>query len=890
MECYKIEDLRFSYPATDKPALDGIGFFVNKGEFVTLCGLSGSGKSTLLKHLKPSLKPHGTVSGTILYSGKPIEELSVRQQAEEIGFVMQSPDNQSITDKVWHELVFGMENLGLSQTDIRKRAAETASFFGIEKWFDRSVDELSGGQKQILNLASVMVTQPSVLILDEPTSQLDPIASGEFIAMLKKINSELGVTVILSEHHLNDVFAISSRIIVMDNGRIIADDRPERIPHYLYERNDPVFLSMPVPARLFTYLDNGKKQAPMTVAEGRAWISDFCKNHPFHESDLDSSDNKRSEPLIKLKNLWFRYDRTGDDVIKGLDLNVYPGELLTILGGNGAGKTTLLSLLSGVLHPYRGSVYLNGKKCRLTSDEKFRIALLPQNPQTLFVGKTVLEDLEEMLDMAESSDTEKKRKNLNNIIKLCHLEKLLDRHPYDLSGGEQQRAAIAKLLLTDPRVLLLDEPTKGLDRAFQSELARILNTLASQGTAVIMVSHDIEFSSLFSHRCALLFRGQIICTDTPRRFFCGNGFYTTAVCRMTKDIIRNTVTVDDVLSAFSADNEHVRFSNNDPAHTDNDTFPDTDKEDKNSKTSGRSKKKKSLFKAVVSVLLFITMNYFLLSTAGLIKTSFPASFPFCSYILLFFSGIMFLASLGSRRRSIAVVRKKPEWKRILVSVIVILVIVPVTVTAGVFIFDESKYLFISLLVMFEGAVPFYVWFEKRSVQTREIVLIAVICAMCVSGRALFYMLPEFKPVTALIIIAASSLGCEFGFLIGSVTMLVSNVFFGQGIWTPWQMFSMGLIGFAAGAIFSLKRIPINRITLALFGFSAAYIIYGGIMNPATLLLSGTPVTAESLAAVFGFGLPIDTVHAVSTAAFLYLGAEPIIEKLERIKRKYGILV
>lgn len=890
MECYQIKNLSFKYPDSDRMALDNISFTVNKGEFIIVCGLSGSGKSTLLRHLKPSLQPHGTRSGLLHYSGDPIESLSIRQQAGEIGFVTQSPDNQSITDRVWHELVFGMENLGFSQKDIQKRASETASFFGIEKWFDKAVDELSGGQKQILNLASVMVLQPSVLILDEPTSQLDPIACSEFIAMLKKINSELGVTIILSEHHLNEIFTVSSRVIVMSDGKIVADDRPDVIPCILYKRKDPVFLSVPVPARLFSYLEENKKQVPMTVSEGRDWLTAFCREHTFNETELTDTANKKTEPIIKLKKLWFRYDRAGDDVLKDLELNVYPGEILTILGGNGAGKTTLLSLISGVLQPYRGSVYLNGKKARSISDKKIRIALLPQNPQALFVHKTVLEDLEEMLDISSEADKNKNQEELRKVIGLCRLEKLLDRHPYDLSGGEQQRAAIAKLLLTKPGVLLLDEPTKGLDCAFQSELARILNMLASQGTAVVMVSHDIEFSALFSHKCAMLFHGGIVCIDTPKRFFYGNSFYTTCVCRMTRDIIRYTVTVDDVLKAFSAGEEKDRFGHDDTKDFRN--IIDNEKKErvKNNVRSCKHEKKRTPFKKAVSLCLFLLMNFFLFNTAGLIKPDFMGNNSGISYILLFFSEMLFFLSLGGKRKSIRIERRKPEWKRRMISIIVILIAVPLTVAAGVFVFDESKYLFISLLIMFESVVPFYVWFEKRSIQARELVLISVICAMCVAGRALFYMLPEFKPVTALIIISASSLGSEFGFLIGSVTMLVSNIFFGQGIWTPWQMFTMGLIGFLSGSVFRLRFVPLNRVTLAIFGFSAAYIIYGGIMNPAALLLSRTPVTAESLISVYSFGLPVDTVHAVSTAVFLYLGAEPIIEKLERIKRKYGILV
>ena len=253
------------------------------------------------------------------------------------------------------------------------------------------------------------------------------------------------------------------------------------------------------------------------------------------------------------------------------------------------------------------------------------------------------------------------------------------------------------------------------------------------------------------------------------------------------------------------------------------------------------------------------------------------------------SALVFMFSLRKSVRNISIVPCGRSIKRIAVSVATVLVAVPVTIIMGVYWFNDSKYLFISLLVLVESILPFYIIFEKRPVQTRELVLIAVLCALCVTGRAAFYMLPAFKPVTALVIICAAALGSESGFMIGSVSMLASNVFFGQGIWTPWQMFTMGLIGFVAGILFSGRLLPVNKITLSAFGFVSVFLIYGGIMNPASLILSRTPINQETLLSVYAFGLPIDTIHAVSTAVFLFIGAEPVITKLERVKKKYGLI-
>lgn len=883
MECIKVENLSFTYPGANKKALDNISFTVSEGEFITVCGLSGSGKSTLLRQLKPVSAPYGEKTGNIYFKNKSVDELGIREQASEIGFVMQSPDNQSITDKVWHELAFGLENLGLSSYEIQKRTAETASFFGIEGWFEKSVDKLSGGERQILNLASVMVMQPAVLILDEPISQLSPVAAEEFIFMLKRINTELGTTVIVSEHELEGFLSVSSSVIVMSEGTIIAQDSPESIGKILYDKRDAVFMSLPSYVRIYEYLESGIN-TPVSVLKGREWLKQYSAEHIPRKPAPHKMPVHNGKPIIELKDIWFRYEKNSEDILKGLNLNIYSGEHLALLGGNGAGKTTMLSVLCGILRQYRGTVRINGKPSR-KNIHKNKIAFLPQNPQALFVRSSVEDELSEMLEGTDISDEDRIRR-IKYAAELCELENLMKQHPYDLSGGEQQKTALAKLLLTEPKILLLDEPTKGLDSSYKLKLSKIISKLTANGTSVVTVSHDIEFCAAHSDRCAMLFNGRIICDDSPKKFFSDNVIYTTSVCRMSHGILENAVTADDIIYAFSAEIDDHSFISRLPESRTKSSSKSKNDNINIISTNKSSKKGIDIFLAVSMFFIFLTS---LFNTAGLINIHFIRQNTILSYLVLFASVFVFIICIGRGSKKLYIVKNKRTVKRTMISIFMVFIAVPLTVSAGVYFLDDSKYLFISLLVMLESIVPFFIMFEKRNIHAGELVLIASLCAMCVAGRAVFYMLPEFKPVTALVIISAAALGSESGFMIGSVSMLVSNIFFGQGIWTPWQMLAMGIIGFLAGAVFQRKIFTPNKVTIALFGFTSAYVIYGGIMNPATLILSRSTITFESLLSVFTLGLPVDTVHAISTAVFLYIGSESIISKLERIKLKYGLV-
>ena len=550
MACFEIKDMSFSYPGRDKKALEHINLTVEQGEFVVLCGKSGCGKSTLMRHLKPVLAPHGEKEGEIFFYGTKLEDVDFRSQSSQIGYVLQNPDNQIVTDKVWHELSFGLESLGEDNQTIRLRVAEMASYFGIQTWFHRDVSGLSGGQKQLLNLASIMAMQPLVLLLDEPTSQLDPIAASDFLETIRKINRDVGTTVIITEHRLEDVFPYADRVVVMEKGKIIANDTPRVVGRQLKNGNNEMFYALPSPMRIFSGVPN-ELECPLTVREGRAWLTELMDGVDLKKREIiDDKEYDPSDPVAEMKEVWFRYEKDTPDIVKGVSVKIPRNKIFCIVGGNGTGKSTTMKLLTGILKPYRGKVLIQGKDIRkYKGNELFdhNLAMLPQNPQSLFVKKTVEEDLWEMLTDRKDLTKEEKAQKVAEVAELVDISDLLAQHPYDISGGEQQRAALAKVLLIEPKILLLDEPTKGLDNYFKFKFASILKNLNEKGVSVIMVSHDIEFCASYGDSCSMFFDGDIVITDTPNRFFSGNSFYTTSANRLSRHMYLNAVNNEDVI-------------------------------------------------------------------------------------------------------------------------------------------------------------------------------------------------------------------------------------------------------------------------------------------------------------------------------------------------------
>jgi len=943
VSCFRIENLTFKYPSRENSALHGVDLTIDRGEFVTLCGPSGCGKTTLLRHLKPSTEPHGERGGRILFENTPLDELSSRDASSKIGFVFQSPENQIVTDKVWHELAFGLESLGIKTPEIRLRVAEMASFFGIQTWFHKSVTELSGGQKQILALASIMALQPSALILDEPTSQLDPIAAGEFLATVGKINRELGVTVILTEHRLEEAFPLSSRAIVMDGGKVIADGSPHEVGGHLRGQEHGMFLAMPVPMRVWAActakpckltINNEQltmdgqlpiDSCPITVRDGARWLEQVttvdiaravdsvaptaCDEDSCPAPGRDggnrttetvgancvrplvseSSAGERSSPLqmaVDISDVWFKYEKDLPDIVKGLSFQANYGEITAVLGGNGTGKTTTLGLIAGLHKPYRGKV---------GADEQ--IYTLPQNPQMLFVAKTVREDLLEILSERRLSKEEKLRR-LAAMVKLCRLEGLLESHPYDLSGGEQQRAALAKVLLLQPKILLLDEPTKGLDAEFKQIFASILKKLTGAGASVIMVSHDVEFCAEHADRCALFFDGDIVTENTPRAFFSGNSFYTTGANRMARDILPKAITADDIILALGGKITPP------PQILDMDakyeiSSPDLPPPPKTPKLSGKRKVILSLFILwlIASVVLAVqnseNLGIFIGSGNAAIALAQDSGTLYAGIMTAIAVGIMgIFITLSSKREEAspqARLQKQKLSKRSIMAAALIFLTIPLTIYLGIMLFGDLRFYFISMLVILQIMLPFAFVFEGRKPQARELIIIAMLCAIAVAGRSAFFMLPQFKPVVAMVIIAGVAFGGETGFLVGAMSMFISNFYFGQGPHTPWQMFAMGIIGFLAGVLFRRGLLSRSSISLAVFGGFATFIIYGGIMAPQIVLAMQPNPTFTMILAAFIHSIAFNLIHAVATVTFLLAISKPMLEKLDRIKLKYGLV-
>ena len=972
---FQINGLSFSYPGSKSPALYKLHLQVERGQFLALCGPSGSGKTTLLRLLKPSLAPHGQREGELFFAGTPLEELDARSQSSRIGFVMQSPDNQLVTDKVWHELAFGLESLGADQQTIRRRVAEMADFFGIEGWFHRDVTTLSGGQKQLLNLAAIMTMQPEVLLLDEPTGQLDPIAAGEFLAALGRINRELGTTIIISEHRLEEVFPYSDRVVVLDEGQIIANAPPAETGLLLRQSKHAMFAAMPVPMRVWSAVDN-QLACPVTVREGRQWLNqlvaerqqqEFFPLPPTPASPTADSQTAAITPAISMSGVWFRYQQQDEDVLRGVDLQLFPGELLAVMGGNGAGKSTLLSLLTGLYQPQRGTIKIEGRDAaEISNQEKFTglLGALPQNPQALFVKKTVGEDLAALLKEQGLSDKQQQIR-LERVIALCRLQGLLDRHPYDISGGEQQRAALAKVLLLEPRILLLDEPTKGLDADFKQVLAAILRQLLQDGVSILMVSHDIEFCAKHAHRCAMVFDGRIVSEGPAREFFAGNSFYTTSANRMARHLLPEAVTAEDIIIALEGsdptapDNDRLAKAEM-PLATDNN--PDKNQEENKAEPTASqpaeaaneqgTANNSSLSAGIASSTSSTDNDNIANATADMIparqsviteepplerssaKRTYPVYKTVLAIVLWLFAGalIALLIHEWQDLPEFAVWQAQANFSRQLwlyagevllaivaiitglwllprrrqqtdttlpggqklsprtkAAAILVILLIPLTIFIGEYYLGARKYFFISLLIILEAMLPFALIFEGLRPQARELVTIAVLCAIAVAGRAAFFMLPQFKPMLALVIIAAVAFGGEAGFIVGAVSVFVSNFFLSQGPWTPWQMFAMGLIGFIAGVLFRKGLISRKPLPLAIFGALATFFIYGGIMNPASVLMFQSEPTLGMFITSYALGMPMDLVHAASTFFFLLVISRPFLEKLDRLKNKYGMM-
>lgn len=977
MKIIELKKLSFRYSGEDKEILSDIDLAIEEGGFYVICGASGSGKSTLLRQLKTSLQPVGQRSGRILYYGRDLEEVSQYTQSAKIGFVFQNPDTQIVTDKVWHELAFGLESIGMPQDMIRVRVAEMASYFGIQNWFYQSTDTLSGGQKQLLNLASVMVMHPKVLLLDEPVSQLDPIAAADFMATIHKLHAEFGITVIMAEHSLEEVAAYVDEVIFMKEGRLIAKGKMEELGNIL-ETHDPSMeeiLTVPMQiARGYEKLQKKKEDTafttndriPYTVALGQKWMAqrfplakqEEIKGFPFTKQEETekfafakqeeaqrflgakqeeagrftsvkqkekkslpaknpkkqnrgkrSFDGKKIPFAIQCTELCYHYPQADVDVVDHLSLFVEEGAIFALMGGNGSGKTTTLHLLGGLLKPQKGTIEFFGRSLTKYKEKELRngiLGVLPQDPTTLFVRKTVEEDLYEVLeDQKEQNQIktffgETKQEIWQNVIALIGIEDLLKKHPYDLSGGEQQKAALAKVLLRQPAILLLDEPTKGLDAGSKKRLGELLVGLSQKKVTILMVSHDIEFCAKYATKTGLFFDGNIASMQDTKEFFVENHFYTTAANRMCRNYFPDVVTVQDairvctdtdiedcnefVLKAVEQEKAVQEKNNQNKAEQDkieqekvqqNKMQQDKEEQKKDEQSKNEQEKAKQDRAEGLSAEN-INGNKNEISGKASVQNSDSDA-----------------VTERTTKERIATERENSkhsvDTKQILSVVLTELIGIPLCIAIGFFFFGDRKYLFISMMTAVLSCIPFWTSLSRGKYSAKKVVLIAVLVAIATAGRSVFFMFPGIKPMAAVVIVTGISLGAEAGFLTGSLTMLLSNMLFGQGPWTPWQMFSMGLIGLLAGLLAAAgKERMEKRSSLCLLGLISPLVIYGGIMNFASLLMMSYTINKESIIAIYLSGIPMDLLHAVSTVVFLAVGGKPMLEKIERVKKKHGI--
>lgn len=850
MEQIAIRNLTFAYDRESAFSLKNVSLEVSAGEMLLIIGESGCGKTTLLKHLKPAYLPAGFRSedSEIRIKGKPFGALDEREQVSIVGFVNQYVEASQVTDKVWHELAFGLESLGYEQDIMQRKVAEMVAFFGLENIYHERLCNLSGGQRQLVNLASVMAMEPEILVLDEPTSQLDPIAAADFFHMIEKINKELGTTILMTEHRLEEVFSLCDRVCVMEKGRICRIGTPQMVACELYRTNHALAKALPMATRLYFRLDGKEGKIPLTVNEGRSWLENYVRNQrgsgeeSWLEETLDigiygdkshherRDERKKEEEAVPIlaKEIWFRYEKEGRDILKACSLELKKGKITAILGGNGTGKSTLLHVLAGHYQAYMGDIRYYGKRYEKGKTDCSRIGIMPQNPQAMFAKKTVEEELMVSAEIGGKilPVSNQKESSVAEWMDFCGLQSIKEQHPFDISGGEMQRLALAKLLLEKKDVLLLDEPSKGMDAEFKEKMGRLLCKLAAQGKTILMVSHDVEFCASYADMCGLFFDGRIVSLEDSRMFFQQNRFYTTSAARMCRGILPQVIGLEDVtINGRECATKEVAYES----------------EDKTEKSE--------LVNDNIDIDTMITAT----------------------------------EERGNRRM------ERTGW---LISAFIVFAVMPVTIYIGHAVLLQRKYYFISLLLVLEATAGFFLRFEKRKPKVREIMIVAMMSAIVVAGRAAFYMIPNVKPMAALVIVSGIGLGAEAGFLVGSTSMLISNIFFGQGPWTPWQMFACGMLGFLSGIVFrkSVVETCAKKLGICIYGFLSVVLIYGGILNPASVFMYQESVNWKMILTSCVAGLPYDLIHGVATFAFLWVGCKPLLEKLERVREKAQFLL
>ncbi|HHW43728.1 MAG TPA: ABC transporter ATP-binding protein [Desulfotomaculum sp.] len=538
MPLFQVENLTYYYPEAEKPALKNINLEIGEGEFLLITGGSGSGKSTLARVLAGLIPDFygGTFGGKVFFQGKEMRTLDRRRLAREVGMVFQDPEKQIVQSCVEAEIAFGLENLGLPPDEMSRRVAEVIGFMNLSPVREAFTANLSGGQKQKLALAAVLVMQPRVLILDEPTSQLDPVSAEEILNVVKRLNEEMGFTVIMVEQRLERCFHLADRVLLMEDGRVLCDGSPPVEAREAVKRGLPF---VPPVARFFAGLD--APLIPVTVKEGRRLLQSYingknaagAKPAVCRTKNLSTVKGDLKKNIISLQNVWFTYP-DGPEALKGVCLDIKEGEFVAILGENGAGKSTLLRVMAGLIQPGRGRVYVQGKEMGRNGFKDMRgfIAYLSQNPNDYLFQETVEDELLFTMNNFGLKD----RGTVDEILKRMQLECYRRRNPRDLSSGERQRVALASVLVTGPGLIILDEPTRGIDLRLKAELGHFLEEEASRGKTVVMVTHDVEFAAEFAQRVIMMFGGRIVSDGEKHTVLGRSVFYSPQIGKLCRGI------------------------------------------------------------------------------------------------------------------------------------------------------------------------------------------------------------------------------------------------------------------------------------------------------------------------------------------------------------------
>lgn len=514
MAFFEVKNLNFSYPASTKNAVNNISFKLERGEVLLICGTSGSGKTTLINCLSPDICPCGTFGGNVMIEDTDISKLSQIERVKKIGFVFQDPEAQIVSDKVWHEIAFPLESVRTDKSAMRSKVAEIAAYFNFEDMIDKSTHTLSGGQKQRLNIASALSHLPEVLVLDEPFSRLDPVACENIFNIINKINKELGTTVIISEHNLEKIIGFADKIAFLDNGNQEFFGNREDFIKYLYITNNTMVDALPVSAKIFK--DNNK--CFFSVADARAHLSENQRKYMVEKT---TNNTVSVADAVVLKDVCFSYSKNEKEIINNLSLKIPKSLISAVIGPNGAGKSTLIKLISGEVKQISGKIKV--------SDKTARISVVPQDPKNLFSCDTIYKDIEYVANG-------KSKEEILNICNMCGIDSILNHHPYDISCGEMQKAALCMALVSSPDILLLDEPTKGIDAPSKLEIGKILKSLSGSGVTVVLVTHDIEFAAMFADTCSLIFNGEISSSCDIQTFMENSMFFTTDSVKITRNL------------------------------------------------------------------------------------------------------------------------------------------------------------------------------------------------------------------------------------------------------------------------------------------------------------------------------------------------------------------